>query len=130
MTLSKAMRISSTGMHAERFRMDIISGNIANANTVSEPGKPAVRRQTVVLRGNDDGVKVDRIAPDMAQPRKEFQPDHPLADKDGFVTYTNINPVFEMVDMITASRAYEANLAAFNAAKSMTNAALTIGKSA
>ena len=117
-------------MHAERFRMDIISGNIANANTVSEPGKPAVRRQTVVLRGNDDGVKVDRIAPDMAQPRKEFQPDHPLADKDGFVTYTNINPVFEMVDMITASRAYEANLAAFNAAKSMTNAALTIGKSA
>lgn len=131
MTLSRAMSFSSNGMHAERLRMDVISGNIANANTASEPGETPTRRQNVVLRATDDGVQVVGVNPDMTSPfRREYLPGHPFANGEGFVTFTNINPVFEMVDMLTASRAYEANLAAFNTARTMVNAALNIGRSA
>lgn len=121
------MRISASGMTAERFRMDIISGNIANANTVQKPGQPEVRRQSVVLRQTNEGVGIEDVAPDQTPLRREYDPGNPNAI-DGWVTYTNINPVFEMVDMIGASRAYEANLAAFNTAKQMMNAALSIGR--
>lgn len=123
------MRVSSSGMTAERFRMDIISGNIANANTVQTPGQPEIRRQSVVLRANEDGVEIAEIQPDRSPLRREYDPGNPNAI-NGWVTYTNINPVYEMVDMIGASRAYEANLAAFNTAKQMMNAALGIGKGA
>ena len=127
MNIGSSMRISSSGMTAERFRMDIISGNIANANTIQKPGQPEIRRQSVVLRQSGEGVEIDEIAPDQSPLRREFDPGNPNAI-NGWVTYTNINPVFEMVDMIGASRAYEANLAAFNTAKQMMNAALSIGK--
>lgn len=127
MNIGSSMRISSSGMTAERFRMDIISGNIANANTIQKPGQPEIRRQSVVLRQSAEGVEIDEIAPDQSPLRREFDPGNPNAI-NGWVTYTNINPVFEMVDMIGASRAYEANLAAFNTAKQMMNAALSIGK--
>lgn len=131
MTISKAMSISGSGMHAERFRMDVISGNIANANTATRPGEAPLRRQSVVLRAEEQGVEIMQVSPDTVTPmRREYQPGHPYADAEGFVTFTNINPVFEMVDMLTASRAYEANLAAFNTARNMVNAALNIGRSA
>lgn len=130
MTIGKAMNIASSGMHAERFRMDVISGNIANANAINGPGKPEIRRQSVMLTGGENGVRIAGIAKDQSALRREYQPGNPAADADGFVSYTNINPVFEMVDMIGASRAYEANLAAFNSAKTMMNAALTIGRTA
>lgn len=130
MTLGRAMRVSSSGMVAERFRMDVISGNIANANTVNRPGEPEVRRQNVVLRAGGDGsVRIQEVRPDMTPLRREFDPTNPAA-VNGWVTYTNVNPVFEMIDMMSASRAYEANIAAFNTAKTMVNAALTIGRSA
>lgn len=124
------MRSASTGMYAERLRMDVISGNVANANSVNRAGRPQVQRQVVILKPTDSGVKIDRIVADKAPARTEYQPGHPDADDKGMVTYTNINPVFEMIDMVGASRAYEANLAAFNTAKSMLNSALTIGRSA
>jgi flagellar basal-body rod protein FlgC len=123
------MRASSSGMFAERFRMDTISGNIANANSVNTPGRPEIRRQSVILEGGEGGVKISSVRPDMSPLRTEYDPTHPAA-VNGFVTYTNVNPVYEMVDMIGASRSYEANLAAFNSAKSMLNAALTIGRAA
>lgn len=129
MTIAKAMRASSSGMFAERFRMDTISGNIANANSVNTPGRPEIRRQSVVLEGAEGGVRISSVRPDMSPLRTEYDPTNPAA-VNGFVTYTNVNPVYEMVDMIGASRSYEANLAAFNAAKSMLNAALTIGRAA
>ena len=129
MSLSGSLRISTSGMHAERFRMDVISGNIANANTVNGPGLPEVRRQNVVLSGGKDGVNVLNLEPDNVTPmRREYEPGHPYSDAEGFVTYSNINPVFEMVDMISASRAYEANQAAFNSGRQMLNAALSIGR--
>lgn len=131
MSISQSMRISGSGMHAERFRMDVISSNIANANSATRPGEEPILRQGVVLRSADEGVQIVRISPDTATPvRREFQPGHPFADAEGFVNFTNINPVFEMVDMLSASRAYEANLAAFNTARTMANAALTIGRNA
>ncbi len=131
MSLSGSLKISTSGMHAERFRMDIISGNIANANTINGKGLPEVRRQNVTLRGGKDGVEIMGVEPDRTTPmRQEYDPGNRFADAEGFVTYSNINPVFEMVDMISASRAYEANQAAFNAGRQMLNAALNIGRAA
>lgn len=129
MTIGRGMRVSASGMTAERFRMDVISGNIANANSVNRPGQAEIRRQNVVFRATDRGVEIAEVAPDQSPLRREYDPSNPAA-VDGWVTYTNINPVYEMVDMITASRSYEANLAAFNTSKQMMNAALNIGRSA
>ncbi|HXH62205.1 MAG TPA: flagellar basal body rod protein FlgC [Fimbriimonadaceae bacterium] len=127
MTLSQAMRASSTGMTAERFRMDVISTNIANANSIQTTDHDAYRRQVVILSGNDRGVRIERLANDMSELRRESEPGNPNADKDGFVYYSNVKPINEMVNMISATRAYEANVAAFNSSKGMLRSALTIG---
>jgi flagellar basal-body rod protein FlgC len=127
MNLNTAMRISSSGLAAERFRLDVISGNIANANSVSTKTQQAYKRHTVELIGTSEGVKIGRVSTE-GELRKEPDPGNPNADADGNVTYSNVNPVTEMVDMLGASRAYEANVAAFNSAKGMIKSALTIGK--
>lgn len=126
--LSSAMRASSSGLRAERIRMDVISANIANANTVKTNGQDPYRRQDVLLRSNENGVEVLQIVPDQSPFRVVNEPGHPLADAEGNVTYSNVEPIIEMVNMIGASRAYEANIAAFNSAKSMIQSALNIGK--
>lgn len=128
MTLGRAMAISSTGMHAERFRMDIVSANIANANSMSVGDTPAYRRQIVHLQSTPHGVAVTRVAPDMAPLRREYEPGNPAADAQGYVEYSNVEPVKEMIDMLTATRAYEANVAAFNATRGMARAAMGIGQ--
>jgi flagellar basal-body rod protein FlgC len=128
MNLNSAMRISSSGLAAERLRMDVISGNIANANSVSSKGKEAYRRHAVELIGTPEGVKVGKVTQDSSPFREEVDPGNPNADKDGIVRYSNVNAITEMVDMLGASRAYEANVAAFNSAKGMIKSALTIGK--
>lgn len=128
MTLSQAMRASSTGLAAERFRMDVISTNIANANSMRTKTDEAYRRQVVVLTGDENGVRIERIADDLSDFRKEADPGNPNADAEGFVYYTNVKPIHEMVDMIGATRAYEANVAAFNSAKGMMRSALSIGE--
>lgn len=127
MTLSSAMRVSSTGMSAERFRMDVISANIANANST---GPNAYQARSVELAGDTQGVRVLRTSVSQAPPRRVFEPGNPLAGPDGMVAYSNVNPVTEMVNMIGASRAYEANVAAFNSARAMLQSALTIGSRA
>jgi flagellar basal-body rod protein FlgC len=127
MTLSQAMRSSSSGLTAERFRMDVISTNIANANSMRTKDQDAYRRQVVVLTGDNSGVRIERVAPDMSDLRREIDPTNPNANEKGEVFFTNVNPVKEMVDMIGATRAYEANVAAFNSAKGMLRSALTIG---
>ena len=133
------MDISASGLSAERARMNIISNNLANANTTHGPdGKPYTRKLVIfreVLSDaveeeslNGNGVEVMDIV-DSKQPyRTVFEPSHPDADENGMVSYPNVNPVEEMVDIITASRAYEANIAAFNAAKAMANKALEMGQ--
>ena len=136
-----SINISATGLSAERIRMNVLSNNIANAYTSrSETGTP-YRRQEVVFKsllgenseismgGSDfsgQGVKVEEIVEDMSPYKQVFKPEHPDADEDGYVLMPNINVLEEMTDMIAASRAYEANIAAINASKSMLNKALDI----
>jgi len=131
MSVTGAMRIAASGMTAERFRMDVISSNIANANSMQVKGGPEpYRRRDVVLQGDSNGVKIVGVVQDPIEQRpfrEVYDPGNPNA-VNGFVTYTNVEPVFEMVNMMSASRAYEANVAAFNSAKSMVRSALNIGR--
>lgn len=128
MPLSAALRASSSGLYAERMRMDVISDNIANANSMTtKDGQEAYRRKMVVLTNDANGVHVSGIIKDQGKLRKEYDPTNPNA-VGGFVEYSNVNPINEMVNLMTASRSYEANVSAFNAAKSMVRSALNIGK--
>ncbi len=146
-----AIDISAGGMRAQRLRMDLISNNMANVNTtsartevVTQPDGqtyvrhiPYRRKMAVFMQGMDGdktfGVSTPMVVEDMSPFRAEEQPGHPHAvpldsgEKDkGVVYYPNIDPVVEMVDMIAASRAYEANLTAVDTYKAMANASLRI----
>lgn len=139
-----AINAAASGLAAERLRMDVISNNIANVNTTRTAEGGAYRRQMVtfaprenetsfaqVLAKHSDsgsGVRVVGISKDNSPTRKIYDPAHPDANKDGYVEMPNVNIVTEMVDMITATRAYEANVTALNTAKSMALKALEIGK--
>jgi|SRR5690625_1249646 len=149
MSLFSSLDASASALTAERLRMDIISNNIANANTTrTEDGGP-YRRQFPVFApreadaGNTGrrpvpnsrmpqstgvGVRVVAIEEDDAPPRLVYDPGHPDADEQGMVAMPNVHPVREMVDLISATRAYEANVASINAFKSMTMKALEIGR--
>jgi flagellar basal-body rod protein FlgC len=108
--------------------MDVISGNIANANSMRTPDQDAYRRQMVLLTSSTEGVQVQQILQDQSPLRAVPEPDHPLADANGYVYFSNVDPVTEMVNLMSASRAYEANVAAFNSAKGMVRAAMQIGR--
>lgn len=131
------MNISSTGLSAQRFRIEIISTNIANSETTrTEKGEPYRRKVPVfqeVLRNvrgrkENGGVMVKSIYEDPSEFRIIYDPTHPDADENGYVRLPNVNIVREMVDMINAQRAYEANATAINTTKAMINAALQIGR--
>ena len=126
MGLFDSLRISASGMTAERVRMDVIAENLANANTTrGVDGQPYQRKQVVLEQGGSsfqevlDGVKVAGVVTDPAAPRRVYDPGHPDADQTGYVSLPNVTPVTEMVDMITASRGYEADVQAMNTAKQM-----------
>ncbi len=142
-----AMSASSSGMSAQRFRMNIISANLANAQTTRTPQGGPYRRQEVVfgalpaqrnfeqeLRSqqaspvNPLHVKVLGVVTDKRAPVMKYDPSHPDSNDQGFVAMPNINPTEEMVDLLLATRSYEANVAAFNASKMMALKALEIGK--
>ncbi|MEE1078266.1 MAG: flagellar basal body rod protein FlgC [Agathobacter sp.] len=147
MGLFQSFNISATGMTAERFRTDIISENIANINTTKTENGDPYRRKIVTFaeknvtpfstyystsrnRAVGNGVKVNRVTEDYSTDFvMEYDPSHPDADENGYVSYPNVNTVTEMTNLIDATRAYEANVTAFNASKSMAQAGLTIGKS-
>lgn len=140
-----AMEVSSSALTAERTRMNLISSNLANANSTrtaeggpykrkdavftADPGKPTFGSTLSRINGGrPDGVKVTRIVEDQSAPRLKFDPRHPDADQSGYVALPNVNVVEEMADMITASRAYEANVTAAQAAKSMAMKTLELGR--
>jgi flagellar basal-body rod protein FlgC len=154
-----SLDLSSSGMTAERLRMDVISNNLANANTTHSPdGQPYKREEVILEQANTSfdstlgliqagadgeqiansmdeggtsslgGVKVAGIVPDQTPFKEEYDPGNPDADKRGYVKLPNISVVSEMVDMMGASRAYEANVTAIQSAKSMAERALDIGK--
>jgi flagellar basal-body rod protein FlgC len=134
MGLISTMKISASGLSAERLRMDIIADNLANANSTRSAAGEVYRRKVAVLQPippspqMPGGVRVVGIANDITPPRLVYQPGHPDADANGYVTYPNVDIVHEMVDLISASRAYEANLAAYNAAKTMFMRTLDLGR--
>ena len=127
MGIFSAFEISASGLTANRMWMDVIAGNIANAETTrTAAGGPYRRRVvqfgTVLDRGRDpdlEGVRVLEIVEDQSPLRLEHNPGHPDARADGYVEMPNVNPVTEMVDMMVATRAYEANATAIETAKSM-----------
>lgn len=140
-----AMDISASGMTAQRLRTDVIAENIANVNTTRNENGVAYRRKTVVFEEKPsnsfsdylsvasssigNGVKVSSIVEDTETAMTlVYDPSHPDANEEGYVEYPNVNTVTEMTNLIDASRAYEANVTAFNATKAMTTQALQIGK--
>lgn len=143
MSAFSSMRISASGLSAERLRMDTIASNIANISTTrGENGQP-YRRKVVVFEENLErelnketntyeaklkGVKAVGIEEDNSPLRKIYEPSHPDADNDGYVLMPNVNVLNEMADMIAASRAYEANVTAMNTEKGMFMKALEIGR--
>lgn len=148
MGIFDAINISASGLTAQRLRMDVITKNIANVDTTRTDSGLPYRRQVAVFSedtGNTPfsifnrpgqwfagrglgGVKVVGIRDDMSQYRKVFDPGHPDANGEGYVEMPNVDIVTEMVNMISATRAYEANVTAINAAKGMVTKALEIGK--
>jgi flagellar basal-body rod protein FlgC len=108
--------------------MDVISANIANANSTQVGNQQPYVRRDVVLLGGDEGVEVAGVEQDQNPFIEKYDPGNPNANAKGMINASNIQPVNEMIDMMSASRAYEANIAAFNTAKGMIKAALTIGK--
>lgn len=143
MSLFDAMRISATGLSAERTRMDVASENLANANSTGGPNG-AYRRKEVSLRSGATGfsatlasvgagsgaaraavgttrggVQVAAIVEDQTPNRRVYDPGHPDADDQGYVSMPNVNSVVEMTDLISSSRAYEANVTAMQTSKAM-----------
>lgn len=126
------MKVSSTGMSAQRIRISSISSNLANSQTTrTEEGGPYQRRDVVfkqILEGElQGGVKVSEVVKDEKAPMLKYEPDHPDANEEGYVAYPNINPIEEMVNMLEASRSYEANTTVLNTAKQLALRALEIG---
>lgn len=144
MSIFSALRISSSGLTAERMRMDVIADNIANYETTrTSKGGPYVRK-IVTFKENLDkeisknsgkytaklnGVQVSKVSEDTVSPlNKVYDPSHPDADENGYVTMPNVNILNEMVDLISASRSFEANVTAVNSEKQMAMKALEIGR--
>lgn len=133
------LAISGSGLTAERLRMDLIASNIANIETTRSADGGPYRRRVAVFREKLEevasyggvrgaGVEVAAILRDNSPPRVVYSPDHPDANEDGYVYLPDIDIVNEMVDLITATRAYEANVTVINASKSMAVKALDIGR--
>ncbi|ACO03508.1 MAG TPA: flagellar basal body rod protein FlgC [Persephonella sp.] len=123
----KGLEVSVTGMAAQRIRIDITSSNLANVNsTRTEDGQP-YRRKVPVFQAVLDNqtktpvykVKIPEVIEDPSPFKLKFDPSHPDADQNGYVAYPNVDPLREMVDMMSAIRTYEANLTAFNTHKDM-----------
>ncbi len=118
------LNVSATALEAQKIRMNTIASNIANVNSTSSPEGGPYRRKDVVFESylydqSDVGVNISKIVEDQRPPRKVYDPSHPDADKDGYVSYPNINTIEEMVNLIDATHAYEANLTLIASYKDM-----------
>ncbi|MBV8071035.1 MAG: flagellar basal body rod protein FlgC [Acidobacteriaceae bacterium] len=136
MSLFSALSVSASGMTAERARAELLVENIANADTTrTAEGGPYRRRDVVFqseavgspfssllagsMEGPPEGVAVSQIVVDTSEPDRRYMPGHPDADKDGYVAYPKVNPAEDMVDLLGASRSYQANVSAISATKDM-----------
>ncbi|MBL1146137.1 MAG: flagellar basal body rod protein FlgC [Pseudomonadota bacterium] len=126
MDLLNAMEVAAKGMRAQGIRMRVISQNLANSETTgSKPGEDPYQRQIVTFKNvleRNKGVNfvtVDKVVKDQSEFKLKHDPQHPAADKNGYVSYPNVNPLIEMMDMREAQRSYEANLGIIDMTRSM-----------
>jgi flagellar basal-body rod protein FlgC len=138
MSLLNIFDIAGSGVSAQSERLNVVASNLANADTVAGPDGSAYKARQVVFQtalaagaGPRDaaGVRVSTIAENTSPGRRVHDPRHPGADKEGYVTYSNVNPVEEMVNMISASRSYQNNVEVMNTARSLLLKTLQIGQS-
>ena len=142
MSLLSALSISASGMSAQRQRTELLVENLANSDTTRTPeGGPYRRKDAVFVSDpsaaqfsslfesemdSGSGVRVSEVITDKRDPEKRYLPGHPDADKDGYVAYPRMNPAEDMVDLLGASRGYQANVAAISAVKDMINHSLDL----
>ena len=135
MSMFSIFNISGSALSAQSQRMNVTASNLANADSVSGPDGQPYRAKQVVFeaQGQDTqgvgGVSVSEVVDDAAPMRMEYRPGHPLADARGYVTMPNVEPVSEMVNMISASRSYQANVEVMNTSKQLMLKTLTLGDS-
>jgi flagellar basal-body rod protein FlgC len=140
MSLFSSLQVSSSGMSAQRTRAELLVENLANSETTRTPEGGPYRRQDVVFSTDRQaspfsavfqnevgtGVTVSDIVTDTRDPERRYMPGHPDADKDGYVAYPRINPAEDMVDLLSATRSYEANVAAISSVKDMISRSIDI----
>ncbi|HMK44240.1 MAG TPA: flagellar basal body rod protein FlgC [Dissulfurispiraceae bacterium] len=127
------LKVSATALEAQKVRLNTIASNIANVNSTKTPEGGPYKRKDVVFQSymfdeSSVGVDIPRVVEDQRAPRQVFDPSHPDADQSGYVSYPNINVIEEMVNLLAASRAYEANLTLMTAYKEMFTKTLDITK--
>jgi flagellar basal-body rod protein FlgC len=140
-TLSSAIDASASALAAERTRLEVAVSNLANAESTRGPDGAPYRRRDVVLasrpmesfdtalgQAGAVGVEVAAVVQDEAAPRRRYEPGHPDADAEGFVAMPNVDPAEEMVDMLSAARAYQANLTAIQLIRDLVQRALELGR--
>jgi flagellar basal-body rod protein FlgC len=135
MSLSKIFTISGSALQAQAQRLNTVASNLANADTAAAPGTEPYRARQTVFQADPAaggtpgtaGVKVATVREDDAPARRIHNPGHPFADAEGYVTMSNVNPVEQMVDMISAARSYQSNVEVMNTAKNLLGKLLTLG---
>lgn len=139
MSLMTAIEVGASGLTAQRRRLEVLVSNLVNANTTQPAGTEPYRRKDVIFSAANpemsfgvaleeavQGVEISRVVTDASEPDKRYEPNHPHADKEGYVSYPNVNAMEEMVNVLSATRSYEANLQAVNMAKEMQQKTLEI----
>ncbi|MET0321459.1 MAG: flagellar basal body rod protein FlgC [Duganella sp.] len=135
MSLFSIFNVSGSAMSAQAQRLNVTASNLANADSTTSSTGEAYRARQVVFEatpptngGASTGVRVKQVVEDQSPMKMKYDPQNPAADDKGYVTMPNVNPVDEMVNMLSASRSYQNNVEVMNAAKSMLNKTLTIGQ--
>jgi flagellar basal-body rod protein FlgC len=138
MSLFTIFNVSGSAVSAQSQRLNVVASNLANADTVAGPDGQAYKArqvtfQTVMMGATGApeaaaGVRVAAVSESAAEGRRVHDPDHPAADAEGYVTFSNVNPVEEMVNMISASRSYQNNIEVMNTARSLLMKTLQIGQ--
>jgi flagellar basal-body rod protein FlgC len=138
MPLMSIFDIAGSAMSAQSQRMNVAASNLANADSAAGPDGQAYRARQVVFQVNPPegqgygqevgGVRVAGVVQDQSPLRRQYDPSHPMADAQGYVTMPNVDPVAETVNMISASRSYQANVEVLNTAKALMQKTLTIGQ--
>jgi flagellar basal-body rod protein FlgC len=140
-TLGSAVKAGASALQAERMRIEVAVSNLANAESTRGPDGQPYKRRDVVLqskaiqdfddtlgRASATGVEVAAVVEDQGPARRRYEPSHPDADAEGYVTLPNVDPAEEMVDMLSAARAYQANLTAIGLIRDLVQRALDLGR--